>query len=500
MNAAPAANAVHEPSASKVAALAAAAILATVLGGTMSLAPLVWNDSTTFVSSALATLGSGTLQLHAGRGPGYVQLLAAMFKLPATLTDLVVLQYATWAATVALAAATVAWLLNWRHALLFVALVAGYPGIQYFQNLLMAESLYTSALTAALCLLLLGARATGVVRATVLLLGSIALAAAAGLLKIQGLAPFTVIGAAALWLAWRPGLRKGAVLVTLLTCVAAAQLAGSLQAKSRSADADSSLFGPKTLFCIHLDLALASDTTAPLAQQAFGAKSATFLQSLRKDYASTTAQFKTLGFYADACQYDTEIDRIGIESIGIEKLGRWYRDAFMASVARHPLGYVRKVAIQVAYGLKMSMPPLALGDSYASAPDQQAMVRRMMAEAGLPVSDLGGGGAVGAPAFARTEPVTSFVLRLLSVAMSLALLAALAGILWGRWRKHPDATPALLAALVWFAQIGGVALTHTLDVWRYITPVVPAGLLALVFAARIAADLWAQRRWRRTSG
>ena len=48
-------NAAQPLSATQLAMLAAAAVLTTVLGGTMSLVPLVWNDSTTFVSSALAT-------------------------------------------------------------------------------------------------------------------------------------------------------------------------------------------------------------------------------------------------------------------------------------------------------------------------------------------------------------------------------------------------------------------------------------------------------------
>jgi len=103
--------------------------------------------------------------------------------------------------------------------------------------------------------------------------------------------------------------------------------------------------------------------------------------------------------------------------------------------------------------------------------------------------------------FARAERATGAAVRLLSLVMSLALVAAIAGLMWTPWRKHPDATLALFAALPWFAQIGGVALTHTLDVWRYIAPVVPSGVMALAFALRIAADLWpfALRRERRNS-
>ncbi|MRD46838.1 hypothetical protein GHT07_06095 [Caenimonas koreensis DSM 17982] len=216
---------------------------------------------------------------------------------------------------------------------------------------------------------------------------------------------------------------------------------------------------------------------------------------LETDLRSKEGEFKTLGFYADKCQYDMAMDQLGITGAGLgaEGLSRWYRQAFVKAVLRHPQAYIAKVARQMVYGLKMSLPPLGLTPSYGSEPAQLAMVEAMLDKAGVTRGAQEGHERVSAPLLAHADKLAGPVLRAASLVASLAMVASLAGLAWRRWRAHPLAAPAAIASLVWFAQIGGVALTHTLDIWRYISPVAPAAIMALALTMRIAIDMSRQR-------
>ncbi|MRD46837.1 hypothetical protein GHT07_06090 [Caenimonas koreensis DSM 17982] len=205
-------------------------MLCAIGGGTLSLAPLVWTDSTTFVSSALATLNTGSLQLHAGRGAGYVALLAGLFAAGGTMTAAVLAQQVAWCASMGLMAFVVVRMLPLGYAL-FVMALAFYPGLQLFNNLILAESLYASTLVAALCLIVLATTSKRPRMACLLLAVAITLTAMAALLKAQGIPVFAAVGAISLWIAWRQRSSITAAVVVMSLAAASVVLAASLGTK-----------------------------------------------------------------------------------------------------------------------------------------------------------------------------------------------------------------------------------------------------------------------------
>lgn len=462
-------------------------VLAAVLGGTMSLTALLWNDSLMFISSAIDTVRTSGLELRGGRNPGYVIVLASVLESHAGLDKLMLVQQALWCLTCGLFAACAATLLPWRYASVTV-LVCFYPGLQLFQNLVLAESLYASSVTTALCFALLACRFRNGFAQLAFACVALTLASCAGLLKSQGAAVWVAIVFLACWLGWRS--RATFVVAGLVISVglSGAVLFAGFRAQSSSTDPATAVFGAKTLFCIHLDLVLDSPGTRLLAEQAFNSNAARFMDLLHADLTKQ-GEFQTLGFNADKCQFDGELDRIGLEtsSSGAQGLARWYARAFKAAVLANPLAYASKVARQLAYGLKMSLPPLALSRVYESATGQPAAVRELLERAGFGASaSTADDASIEAPLTARLDGPTHWALRLASLPVSLALIVALVGLISRRWRAHPLAACAAACALVWWAQIASVALTHTLDVWRYIVPVVPAAVLSFLLVLRIA--------------
>ena len=476
--------------------LATASVLAVVstslIGGSWSLFPAVWPDSQLFVSSAIQSLQSGSLVLG-NVNIGYVAAIAAALSSGAGLSTLMFLQHLVWAVSLGLCAYTVVKLTKSRLWILPLLLLAAYPGIQIYQNLILTESFYTSVLTIATCLLLLAHQTTMPKIAAVNIGVALAFAGMAPLLKAQGFAPFATILACTLYVAARKSVR------TVLVCILASALTVSAVAygqwiRGNSTDAVAVLFGPKTVFSAHLNLVLKSPSTRERAVETFGPSADAILERLKGDMASRTGEYKTLGFFSDACHYDRELDQMAInaQGLGASGLARWYRDAFVHAVLERPWSYITKVTHQLVYGLKMSVPPHALGVTIGGDDSSHAAILTMLVNAGFPRTGLEVNGPIDSPILAHYEGVANLLSRGMSFLAAIALLMSLLGPLFARWRNNSLSAFCAMVALVWFSQIGEIALVHTLDVWRYIVPVVPAAFLAVSLAGCVTVRLVSQ--------
>lgn len=473
-----------------VAAMAVIAVIVTIASGTTSLTPLIWNDSTSFISSAVATAGQGHITLESGVQPGYVYFLSTVFRLGGGLREVVFIQQLLWLLCIALLVMAIGQIAPRLFTLALVP-VAMYPGIHIYQNLIMAESLYTTAITSSLGLMLLAGHNPRTRAKAGLMAGALALASVAGMLKVQGAAPFIVTVIACGYLAARHS-RTLFATVTAIAIGVSVPLIMANQAREGSNDPTSVLFGSKTLFCMHLDIVLSAKTTAPLAQAVFGASASAMLGALQRDLVSTRDQFQTLGFYADECQFDKELDQLGIANnqMGTAGLAKWYRDAFLLAIADQPLKYAQKLVRQITYGLKMSVPPHALGKAYTSVEDRLTIASSSLEKSGYSNHGLVKASSVDPPILALHETFANLTFRALSVVTAAAILLAFVGLLLPAWRMHPGAFGAASAAAIWLAQVSLVAATHTLDIWRYIVPVAPAAVVSLALVAWIIFHLW----------
>jgi hypothetical protein len=191
-------------------------------------------------------------------------------------------------------------------------------------------------------------------------------------------------------------------------------------------------------------------------------------------------------YMLDDCQFDTELDSLGIaaNASGADGLARWYMQAFVASIVENPGKYAYKVTKQLLYGLKMAMPPHALGPIVDDVRERRMTAIEMLNESALNTGGLSDKPLpVSAPFVGHYADAANLVYRVLSLMIAAALVISFAGLAFSRFRRERVAVYAALASLVWLSNMASVALTHTLDVWRYIVPVVPAGIIAFSLIA-----------------
>src|SRR6185437_1401955 len=113
-----------------------------------------WGDTPSFIESALRTLEAGRLTVAGGRDPGYPAFLAAIFALGGDLDTVVRLQQIAWAVLMLALAATAQVTTRNSFALVPITLVAAYPGLLLFRNVLTAELLFAVLLNLAVAGLL----------------------------------------------------------------------------------------------------------------------------------------------------------------------------------------------------------------------------------------------------------------------------------------------------------------------------------------------------------
>ena len=123
------------------AILAWAALLVAIVVSFRQAVPVIWGDTPSFVESALRTLEAGRPTVAGGRDPGYPAFLAVTFAFGGDLGTVVRLQQAAWAVLMLALATTAQAATRNAGGLVPIILVATYPGLLLFRNVLTAEQL-----------------------------------------------------------------------------------------------------------------------------------------------------------------------------------------------------------------------------------------------------------------------------------------------------------------------------------------------------------------------
>src|SRR5439155_9386222 len=115
-------------------------------------------------------------------------------------------------------------------------------------------------------------------------------------------------------------------------------------------DQASVVFVPKTLFCNHLNIVLASDAARHEIVSAAGDRADATMARLAADFTAEPGRWPVLGFFGDACLFDTALDRDLADDTGnaVGAAAAYWR-IFLAAVRDRPLAYAGKFVRQMAY-------------------------------------------------------------------------------------------------------------------------------------------------------
>src|ERR1700738_479945 len=287
--------------------LAWAALLVAIAVSFRPAVPVIWGDTPSFAESALRTLEAGRPTVVGGRDPGYPAFLAVTFAFGGGLGTVVRLQQAAWVVLMLALAATAQAATRNAGGLVPIILVATYPGLLLFRNVLTAELLFAVFLNLAMAGLLV-ATCVGKAARCYAVAASVLCAALAACFRSQGiLVPIAavVVGAR---LAWPDTSARLAVIAVSVAAALALLAAGSRFGASDS-DQASVVFVPKTLFCNHLNIVLASDAARREIVSAAGGRGAGPVGGAAGDFAAEPGRWPVLGFFCDACLFDTALDR-----------------------------------------------------------------------------------------------------------------------------------------------------------------------------------------------
>jgi hypothetical protein len=229
--------------------LAWAALLAAIVVSFRPAVPVIWGDTPSFVESAFRTLEAGRPSVAGGRDPGYPTFLAVTFAFGGDLGTAVRLQQAAWAVLMlALAAAVQAATRN-AAGLAPIILVAMYPGLLLFTNVLTAELLFAFFLNLAMAGLLVATCVGNAARCRAVA-ASVLCAALAACFRSQGiLVPIAAVLVGARLA--RPDTSARLAMIAVSVAAALALLSTGSRFGASASDNASVLFVPKTLVCNH---------------------------------------------------------------------------------------------------------------------------------------------------------------------------------------------------------------------------------------------------------
>jgi hypothetical protein len=374
-----------------------------------------------------------------------------------------------------------------------IILVATYPGLLLFRNVLTAELLFAVFLNLATAGLLV-ATCVGQAARCYAVAASVLCAALAACVRSQGiLVPIAavVLGAC---LARRDTSARLAVVAVSVAAALALLVAGSRFGASYS-DRASTVFVPKTLFCNHLNLVLASDAARREIASAAGDRADATMARLAADFAAEPDRWPVLGFFGDACLFDTALDRDVADDTGnAVGAAAAYRRIFLAAVRDRPLAYAGKFVRQMAYGASVAWPPYGLEAAISVSTDDVPHVSDIMTRHGRAVQPIDlQGEPVRIGLLADLPGISAYLCKALSTAFVIAVL------FWTvtavRPRRPAFSTRAGIVIVMWAASIATAAGAHTLDIWRYLIPAVPmVGLMLSLFAVELAETIAGLRR------
>ncbi|WP_027579310.1 hypothetical protein [Bradyrhizobium sp. Ai1a-2] len=472
--------------------LAWAALLLAILVSFRPAVPVIWGDTPPFVESALRTLEAGQPTVAGGRDPGYPAFLAVTFAFGGDLGTVVRLQQAAWVVLM-LALAIAAQAATRRAAALVpIILVAMYPGLLLFRNVLTADLLFAVFLNLAAAGLLIAICVDGAARCCAVV-ASILCAVAAACLRSQGLlVPFAAILVGACLVQPKTPVRlavMAAAVATALVLFAAGSRFGA-----SSSDQASAVFVPKTLFCNHLNIVLASDAARAEIVSAAGDRADAAMARLAADFAAEPGRWPVLGFFGDACLFDSELDRDLADKTGnANSAAAAYWRVFLAAVRDRPLAYAGKVVRQMGYGLLLAWPPYGLEPVIPVSNDDVPHVSEIMTRHGRAAQPIDlQGGPVRIGLMSDFPAVSAYLFRALSAAFVVAVIFWTVAAV--RRRRRAFVTRGGIVVVMWAASIAAAAGAHTLDVSRYLIPGVPmVGLMLSLFAVELAETIKADR-------
>jgi hypothetical protein len=397
-------------------------------------------------------------------------------------------QQAAWAVLMLALAATAHAATRNAAALVPVILVAMYPGLLLLRNVLTADLLFAVFLNLAMAGLLV-ATCVGKAARYCAVVVSILFAALAACFRSQGiLVPIAAIVVGA-WLARPDTPARRAVMAMSVTAALALLAAGSRFGASDS-DQASVVFVPKTLFCNHLNIELASDAARREIVAAAGGRADATMARLAADFAAEPDYWRVLGFFGDACLFDTALDRdVAGDSGNAASAAAAYRRIFLAAVRDRPLAYAAKFVRQMAYGASAAWPIYGLDPAIPVSADDVPHVSDVMARHGRMTEPIDlQGEPVWIGPLSDLPRISAWLFKALSTAFVIAVL------FWTvtavRRRRPRFVTRAGIVIAMWAASIATAAAVHTLDVARYLVPAVPmVGIMLSLFAVEMTETI-----------
>jgi hypothetical protein len=454
--------------------------------------PVIWGDTPSFAESALRTLEAGRPTVAGGRDPGYPALLAVTFAFGGGLGAVVRAQQAAWVVLVLALAATAQAATRNAGGLVPIILVATYPGLLLFRNVLTAELFFAVFLNLALVGLLV-ATCVGKTAQCCAVAASVLCAALAACFRSQGLlVPIAAVLVGARLA--RPDTSARFAVIALSVAAALALLAAGSRFGASNSDQASAVFVPKTLFCNHLNIVLASDAARREIVSAAGDRADATMARLAADFAAEPGRWPVLGFFGDACLFDTALDRDAADDGNAVGAAAAYRRIFLAAVRDRPLAYAAKFFRQMAYGASVAWPPYGLDPAIPVSTDDVPLVSDIMTRHGRAARPIDlQGGPVRIGILSDLPGISAYLFRALSTAFVIAV------IFWTvtavRRRRPVFLARAGIVIVMWAASIMTAAGVHTLDVWRYLIPAVPmVGLMLYLFVVELAETIACLRR------
>lgn len=475
------------------AVLAWAALLVAIAVSFTPAIPVIWGDTPPFVESALRTLEAGRPTVAGGRDPGYPALLAVTFAFGGDLATMVRLQQAAWVVLMLALAATAHAATRNAAALVPITLVATYPGLLLFRNVLTAELLFAVLLNLAVAGLLVAGRVGTTARCWVVA-AAILCAALAACFRSQGL----LVPIAAVLLGAplaRPYTSARLAVISVSVAAALALLATGSRFAASDSDQASVVFVPKTLFCNHLNIVLASDAARREIVAVAGDRADTTMARLAADFAAQPGRWPVLGFFGDACLFDTALDRdIAGGSENAADAAKTYRRIFLIALRDRPLAYAEKFVRQMAYAATVAWPAYGLEPAITVSTDDVPHVSDIMTQHGRAVRP---GDLLGEPVriglLADLPVISAALFKTLSAAFIIAILFW--AVIAARRRRPGFMTRAGIVIAMWAAAIAPAAAAHTIDVWRYLVPAVPTvGLMLSLVAVELVETIGARYR------
>jgi hypothetical protein len=473
--------------------LAWAALLVAIVVSFRPAVPVIWGDTPSFVESALRTLEAGRPTVAGGRDPGYPAFLAVTFAFGGDLGTVVRLQHVAWALLLLALAATAQTATRSAGALVPIILVALYPGLLLFRNVLTAELLFAVFLNLALAGLLV-ATCVGKTARCCAVAAAVLCAALAACFRSQGLlVPIAsvLVGARLA----RPDTSARLAVIAVSVAAALALLVAGSRVGASNSDQASTVFVPKTLFCNHLNIVLASDSARREIVSAAGERADATMARLAADFAAEPGRWPVLGFFGDACLFDSALDRDVTDDTGnAVGAAAAYRRIFLAALRDRPLAYMTKFVRQMAYAASVAWPPYGLDPAITVSADDVPHVSDIMTRHGRAAqSTYLQGGPVRIGLFSDLPAISAYLFKALSTAFVIAV------IFWTvtavRRRSPGFSTRAGIVIVMWAASIMTAAGAHTLDVWRYLIPAVPmVGLMMSLFVVELTETITSLRR------